>query len=408
MSGKRVAMVAAGVVFSLAAVAGAYVVYRWIEKGPPGGPAASQGFEPMEAVQIVEAVEKTWYPTADLVGTVIAKRSVVVRNEVAGVVRFVGFDSGSVVEPKQEILRLDDTVDQADMKAANASVAVADAAIADAETRIALAGRELERVQEASAGGATVEAEMDRAESALKSATAEKTRREAELDLANARVAQVQARLDKLTITSPFRARAGMRTVQEGQYLAEGSDVVALQELTDTIYLDFAIPQEYAPRVRVGTTVMATGRLLGPEPVKIEVVAVDATVNYDTRNLRVRSVVDNTSGALVPGMFVQVRVPIDEPRPYVMVPSTAVRRAPYGDLVYVIAPDEAGAMRAQERLVSLGQTVGEDVIVLKGLGAGERIAAAGSFKLHHGALVMVGPPPGAEGQGGEPGGAQGG
>jgi membrane fusion protein (multidrug efflux system) len=146
-------------------------------------------------------------------------------------------------------------------------------------------------------------------------------------------VAQVEARLAKLTIAAPFRARAGMRLVHEGQYLAEGASVVSLQELTDTIYLDFAIPQEYAPRVKPGVAVMATGELLGADPVRIEVVAVDATVNNDTRNLRVRAVVDNRQGALVPGMFLQISVPVEEPKRFVMAPGTGIRRSSYADSV---------------------------------------------------------------------------
>jgi membrane fusion protein (multidrug efflux system) len=197
-----------------------------------------------------------------------------------------------------------------------------------------------------------------------------------------------------------------MRTVHEGQYLKEGTDVVELQELTDQIYLDFAIPQQYAPRVKEGTTVMATADLLGSEPVKIKVVAVDATVNNETRNLRIRSIVDNTQGRLVPGMSVQVKVPIEEPKSYVVVPSMAVHRAAYANSVFVVTPEPDGqTFRAHQRFVTLGPTVGENAIVLQGLKPGERIAGAGSFKLREGAKVMVAPPgqPAQPGAGAAPG-----
>src|SRR5262249_23971105 len=150
-----------------------------------------------------------------------------------------------------------------------------------------------------------------------------------------------------------------------------------------------AIPQEYAPRVRVGMSVMATTELLGADPVKITVVAVDATVNNDTRNLRVRAVVDNPRGVLVPGMSIQVRVPIEEPKQLVAVPSTAVRRAAYGSSLFVITPDEGTQVtRAHQKFVTLGEAIGEDVIVLDGLKAGDRVAGAGSFKLRDGVKVM--------------------
>jgi multidrug efflux pump subunit AcrA (membrane-fusion protein) len=110
--------------------------------------------------------------------------------------------------------------------------------------------------------------------------------------------------------------------------------------------------------VKIGLTVMATADLLGPNPVKITVAAIDATVNYDTRNLRIRAVVDNPRGVLVPGMSVQVRVPIEAPKTLVAVPSTAVRRAAYGNSVFVISPDEKGRGREGPSAVCHARTVG--------------------------------------------------
>jgi membrane fusion protein, multidrug efflux system len=379
---------------------GGYVTWRVLRGGGAGG-VGMEGFEPTESVQIVESREVTWQPTADLVGTVFALRSVSVRNELAGVVTHVGFESGTIVEPGQVLLKQDDTTDRADIAAARASVRVAEANVANADAEIRLATRELERLTGLDSQ-AVAEIEIDRARSKLDSAAADRVRWVAEVDQASARVAQVEARLSKLTLVAPFRARAGMRTVHAGQYLAEGSDVVMLQEMTDTIYLDFAVAQEYVPRVVIGTTVMATGELLGPDPVPIKVVAMDASVSRDTRNLRIRSVVDNSKGTLVPGMSVQVRVPIDVPATRVVIPSMAIRRAAYANSVFVITPDEKGdGARAKQRFVKLGQTLGEDVIVLDGLKVGERVAAAGSFKLRDGVKVMIAPA-GAPPTGGSP------
>ncbi|MFA6045468.1 MAG: efflux RND transporter periplasmic adaptor subunit [Phycisphaerales bacterium] len=387
------ASIVAGIILVGVLAAGGGLVYKL--RSGASKHAEGAAYVPMEAVQIVEAREEPWTPTADIVGTVFAKRSVTVRNELAGVVRFVGFDSGDEIKEGQVVLRQDDATEQADLNAAKAAVRIAEANLSQAESEIALAEIEYNRMagieSKAIAG-----VELDRARTKLDSAKADRSRWMAEADQATAHVAQVQARLEKLTLKAPFRARAGLRTVHEGQYLKEGTDIVQLQELTDTIFLDFAIPQEYAPRVKVGTTVMADAPLLGDGPVKITVAAIDATVNTDTRNLRIRAVVDNAKGNLVPGMSIQVRVPIDEPKQLVAVPSTAIRRAAFGDSVFVITTDKDKdgheSLVAHQRFVTLGQATGEDVIVAKGLKVGERVAAAGSFKLRDGALVMDKPP----------------
>lgn len=352
-----------------------------------GAAPAEPAFEPFEAVEVVEAREIAWQPTANLVGTVIAMRSIVIRNELSGVVREVGFQSGAVVEAGQVLLRQDEAIERADLETARAAVRVAEANIAQVDSQIRLAEVELERLAGVQSR-AIAEVELDRARARLESARADRGRWLAEVDHAAARVAQVEARLAKLTIHAPFRARVGLRTVHEGQYLGEGVDVATLQELTDEIFLDFAVPQEYAPRVTLGTTVMATGALLGPHPVPIKVVAVDSIVNTSTRNLRIRAVVDNRRGTLVPGMSVLVSVPIDAEQPRIVVPTTAVRRAPHANSVFVIAPDEAGVTRARQRFVTVGSTIGEDVVVLDGLAPGERIAGAGAFKLMDGVKVI--------------------
>lgn len=352
-------------------------------------------FEPADAIETLVAREISWQPTSELVGTVLALRSIQVSNEVAGVVTRLGFESGAIIEKDAVLVTLEDSAERADLAAAESTVRVARANVAVADTRLKLAETELQRTSEAVKLKARSDIDLDRAQAELDRSKADRERLIAEIDLAQARVTQAKTILDKRTIKTPFRGRAGLRTIHEGQYLAEGAQIVMLQEVADSINIDFAIPQEYLPRVYPGVTVMATGALLGPDPVAISVEAVDATINNNTRNVRVRAIVDNKADRLRPGMFVQIRVPVEPAKPYVVVPNTAVRRASYADQVYVILPgkpeDMPGSKRAHQRFVKLGPTVGNDVVILEGLKIGEEIAASGSFKLRDGGLVMPKP-----------------
>jgi membrane fusion protein, multidrug efflux system len=74
-----------------------------------------------------------------------------------------------------------------------------------------------------------------------------------------------------------------------------------------------------------------------------------------------------------------------------------VRRAPYGEHVFVLA-NEDGQSRARQRVVQTGPVQGTDIVITDGLAEGELIAAGGSFKLREGLLVQLTDPPG----GGEP------
>jgi membrane fusion protein, multidrug efflux system len=350
-----------------------------------------------EASLTAPAREISWQPMYDLSGTAFSIRSVLLSNELAGTVREVRFQSGSIVQANDVMLTLDDSIDQADLAAAEAAVRVAEANVAVGRSRLALAEVELAAVREAIASNASTPIELDRKQSEVDTAKAELIRLEAEVDQARSRIDQVRVRIGKHVLRAPFKARVGLRTVHEGLYLAEGTGVVRLEEITDRIYLDFAIPQEYLARVRPGLQVMATSAVLGPDPVPIEVVAIDAIVSNDTRNARVRGILDNPPIAggspddrlIRPGMFVQIRVPVDAPTMRVVIPATALRRATYGDHVWVVAPAESpDVYRAHQRPVRPGPTVGDDVIVLEGLAPGEIVATSGSFKLRENVKVI--------------------
>jgi membrane fusion protein (multidrug efflux system) len=71
------------------------------------------------------------------------------------------------------------------------------------------------------------------------------------------------------------------------------------------------------------------------------------------------------------------------------VPTSALRRSPEGDHVFVLAKDAEGNLRAQLRRVQAGPALGDEVLIEHGLKAGERIATTGSFKLRDAALVAI-------------------
>lgn len=367
----------------------------WKYRAINAAAAAAPTFEPFETVEVVPAKITSWRQTAELSGTVVAKQSVTLRNEVAGTVKDVLFESGAIVEAGQVLLTLDTTTEAADLRALQATVEVMDADIKAAQADQRLAEANLGRLTQAVEARAVSESELDQARSTLDAAAAKLERSRAERDQANARVDQMKATIAKKTLRATFRAQAGLRNVHPGQYLAEGSSVVGLQSVSEDIYLDFALPQEQAYRATPGMVVMASAPMLGDEPLRIEVVALDAVADPVTRNVRVRAVVPNKDQRLRPGMFVDIIAPVGEPHDYVTVPSTAVRRASFGDHVFLIGPDEKDPtkLRAHQKFIKIGPMIGSDIIVLDGLKPGDEVAANGAFKLREGVLVMKGGSP---------------
>jgi membrane fusion protein (multidrug efflux system) len=319
--------------------------------------AASQP-EPIEAVAAAVAVERAHRSTTTSVGTVLALRSITLRNEVPGTVRHVNLTPGQVVAAGTVLVALDVSVEQAELKAL--------------EAQAELAQTTLGRLQRLREHNATSAEEVDQAR--------------AQRDVALAQIARTRAIIARKTIRAPFSARVGISDVHPGQYLNDGTPLTTLQGVADAAHVDFAVSQQVAANLREGQDVQVYATETTSIPAKI--VAIDARVDPTTRNAVVRARVTGNM-APAPGASVRVVVPTGPATTAVMIPASALRRGPAGDNVFVLAADTTGATRAQLRPVQSGALVGDEMVILSGLAAGEQVAASGSFKLREGALVAI-------------------
>ncbi|OQW31485.1 MAG: efflux transporter periplasmic adaptor subunit [Nitrospira sp. SG-bin1] len=315
--------------------------------------------EPMESITVAVAREMDHRPTTTSIGTVLALRSVTLKNELAGTVREVRLTPGQIVEPGTLLVALDVSVEEAELKAQ--------------EAQAALAKTVLNRRQNLSQELATTQEEVDRAR--------------ADLDIAHAQMARTRAIIAKKTIRAPFRARVGIADVHPGQYLNEGTLITTLQGVADAVHVDFTVAQQIAVGLRDGETVdvFPAG---DPVPIQAKIVALDARVDPTTRNAGVRARIEGTRNPS-PGASVRVRVPVGFSRKAVAIPVSALRKGPNGDQVFVIAPDQDHKARAHARQVESSAMVGDQIVIHAGLEAGETVAASGSFKLREGVLVAI-------------------
>jgi membrane fusion protein (multidrug efflux system) len=327
--------------------------------------AASQP-EPVETVTTAVAVERPYHESTTSIGTVLALRSITLRNEVSGLVRDVSLVSGDIVEAGDVLVGLDVSVEQSELAALEAHAGLAETTF----------GR-LERLRE---GGAASQEEVDQAR--------------AERDVALAQVERTRAVIARKTIRAPFRARVGIADVHPGQYLNEGTLLTTLQGVDGAVHVDFAVAQQVAAGLREGQDVEVVSN---GESIPAEIVAIDARVDPTTRNAIVRARM--RAGSAAPGASVRVVVPVGLESAAVLIPATALRKGPAGDHVFVVEPDAAGQTRAHVRPVQSGSMVHDQVVITRGLAAGERIASQGSFKLYESVAVNVADGAGAAGGG---------
>jgi membrane fusion protein (multidrug efflux system) len=321
--------------------------------------------EPMESITVAIAKQREHRQRATSIGTVLALRSITLRNELPGTVRQANLTPGQIVEAGSVLVALDVSVEEAELKAQ--------------EAEAALAETQLGRVQRARESNAVSEMEVDRSR--------------AERDVAVAQIARIKAIIDRKTIYAPFRARIGLSDVHIGQYLAEGTQLTTLQSVDDppAVHVDFTVAQQVAVGLREGdiVEVVVSGGSDALPPIEAKIVALDARVDQTTRNAMVRARIEGSGHTPTPGASVRVRVPAGPPRTAVSIPVSALRKGPAGDHVFVIAPDEGDQTRAHLRPVISGAMLGDEILIHDGLAAGEQVAASGSFKLRDGALVAI-------------------
>jgi len=322
--------------------------------------AAANQPEPVEHVTLGKAEAYQHHATTTAVGTVLALRSITLKNEVAGTVVRASLKPGEIVEAGTVLIALDSSVEQAELRAS--------------EAQARLSETMLERRERLLKHGAITQDEADQVR--------------AQHAVAQAQSARFRAVIAKKTIRAPFRARVGLADVHVGQYLDQGVELTTLQGVSDEANVDFAVAQSVAAGIAIGSTVEI--RTSQGQKLTARVVAVDARVDPNTRSATVRARLEASASAPAPGASVRVLVPVGASRETVVVPVSALRKGPEGDHVWVVKADPSGVLRAHERKVESGPMLGETVIVLEGLAPGDQVAASGSFKLREG--VRVQPP----------------
>lgn len=322
------------------------------------GKAAEAAGMPPTPVATTVAVELDWEDTLQAVGSLRAVQGVTLAAEVGGTVVEIAVENGAKVQAGALLVRLDTSVEEAQLAAA--------------EANLRLANLQLERSGSLLAQKTISQAEFDAAEAASAAAAAE--------------VANIRAQIAKKSIRAPFAGRVGIRMVNLGQTLAAGTALIPIQSL-DPIFIDFTLPQQ-----KIGS--VSTGQSLGvrldglPGVFEGKVTAINPEVDPVTRNVRIQGTLANAEELLRPGMYAEVILRQNLRRKVVAVPGTAILYAPYGDSVYLIE-EKDGKIIARQQFVRLGAARGDYVEIAEGVPSGARVVSAGAFKLRNNAAVTI-------------------
>lgn len=320
---------------------------------------------PPETVTADTVRRETWPNTVSATGSLVAVQGVTVGAELGGKIVKIAFESGDRVKTGDLLVRIDVSAEEAQLRSAEAAAKLA---------RI-----NLDRNRDLRANRTVSQSDLDTAEANFKQATAQ--------------VENMQAAIAKKTIRAPFAGQLGLRQVNLGQIVEQGTAIVTLQTI-DPIYVDFSLPQQRFSVLSPGTEVHVTTDAAPGEVFSGRIIAVNPEIDQVTRSVRVRATLSNQRELLRPGMFANVDVMLPSAQEVLYIPATSVLYAPYGDTVFVIEEqkDETSGQKQQvlrQQIVRLGATRGDFVAVTDGLKEGDTVVTSGVFKLRPKMAVVI-------------------
>jgi membrane fusion protein, multidrug efflux system len=356
------------------------------QQGPPGG------MPPAEVAVVTVAPGEVGLVT-ELPGRLEASRIAQVRARAAGIVLQRMFREGSDVKAGQLLYK----IDPGPYAAAHAS---AQATLARVQANLGQAAALAQRYKPLVEANAISKQDYANAVAAEKQA-------EADVAAARATVKTAEINLGYASVTAPISGRIGRALVTEGALVGQGeaTPLAVVQQInpmyvnftqsaTDVLNLRRALEQGRLKRasgegalVRVvledGTEYPSPGRLLFS----------DLTVDPTSGQVTLRAEVPNPGGALLPGLYVRVRLEQAKAGNAVLLPQQAVTRSAQGDTVMVV--DKEG--KVTPRPVKVGNEQAGNWVIQDGLKAGEMVVVEGFQKIRPGAPVkpVAWTPPGA-------------
>ena len=324
----------------------------------------------------------------DMIGQTRGSVDIPIRARVDGVLEEIHFLEGRDVTKGQLLYVIDPTPFQA-------QVVEAKGRLAEAETRLAKAGSDLERIRPLAEMDAVSKQDLDAAVAQFEAA-------EGSVQAARAQVEQAEIQLGYTRITAPVSGLIGITKAKVGEYVGRSPNPVVLNVVsqTDPIRVRFSINErEYLRFRREFATSMREIRDGNPETAALQlilsdgsvhdhrgdVVSFDAAIDATTGTLTLEADFPNPDRIVLPGQFARVRGVLEQRKGALAVPQRAVMETQGIFQLAVIGDDGTVDLRQ----VQVGPRIDGEWIVESGLEPGERVAVDGLQRMRPGVQVVV-------------------
>ncbi|MCB8994679.1 MAG: efflux RND transporter periplasmic adaptor subunit [Bacteroidales bacterium] len=189
-----------------------------------------------------------------------------------------------------------------------------------------------------------------------------------------------KAQIRKTEIRAPFDGTIGLRNISLGAEITPSTLLASLRSVKQ-LKLDFSVPEKYSPEIKPGLKVKFT---LYNDKLKFDatVMASEEGIDADTRNLRVRAIVDSHSDILIPGAFANVLLELNENKNALVIPTQSIIPSENDKSVFI-------AKNGKAHLVSVktGIRKPDGIEIKEGLQVGDTVITSGILFLREGAKL---------------------
>jgi membrane fusion protein (multidrug efflux system) len=319
-------------------------------------------------------------------GQTAGSREVEVRARVGGILLRRAYEEGRPVRQGELMFEIDPAPFQAALEQAKG-------ALGQAEATLAQAKRDAARMETLYKGDVVAKKDFDDAKTSLESTTAA-------VETARGKVREASLNLEWTKVTAPISGMTSKETRSEGSLVTTAADGSLLTTISrvDPLYVNFSMSGQEMLHLRKqlaeGKVVIGQGgdfvvRLVLPDGSEYKepgyINFTDTQVDAATGVVKVRAEFKNPDASVLPGQFVRVRLEGARYKDVLSVPQGAVLNTQQGAMVWVLDANN----QVSPRPVTIGESVGNNFLVEKGLADGERIVAEGVIKVRPGMTVRV-------------------
>lgn len=304
---------------------------------------------------------------------------------------------------------------QAQLADAQSAIASGKAQLAEAEAGLGKAGLDFDRAKNLFSSQSMTKADYDAARTQFEAAQAKRNAAQSQVSMLEARAAAAGAQIEVLraringsqalvaeaaiplqdtALRAPMNAVVLQKSVEVGALVSAGKTGFVIADLS-SVKAVFGVPDRAVARMQLGAELYVTTESLPGTGFRGRITRISPAADPKSRVFEIEVTIPNPGRTLKSGMIASLEVDpaaLAAPaQPVTVVPISAIVRAhgQPGQYAVFVVEEKGGQQIARSRIVKLGEALGNTIVVLEGVSAGERIITTGATLALDGQAVQV-------------------